>query len=243
MNPIPITRQAGRILIDAQELEYLWTRSPRRSRMALRVTSSGAVEVRTPIGSTLRRVEIFLREHGAWLLARRSLLLEASRRRPPLAEGFLLPHLDATLTLRIMGPQATRVRRSGDELLLPPPLTPGDLERTLERWYRREARTHLVARLRARAREMGIELDTITIRGQKSRWGSCSSRGGINLNWQLMLLPSRVVEYVLVHELCHRQHMNHSPAFWSLVGSHLPDYPLLKKQLEIIQTPWRPDGG
>lgn len=72
----------------------------------------------------------------------------------------------------------------------------------------------------------------ITIRNQRTRWGSCSSQGNLNFNCLLMLCPDEVVDYVVVHELCHRIHMNHSPQFWALVGSVLPDYQVQKQWLK-----------
>ncbi|MBF0180962.1 MAG: M48 family metallopeptidase [Magnetococcales bacterium] len=224
----------GALVIQGEEVVYRLTRSMLRRRLTLRVAADGAVEVGVPWLVGMKRVEAFLREHGAWLLARRE-----ARRMPYLADGFVLPFLDEVLTLRVVGEEIARPRRLGDALQVPAPLTGGGLEVMVESWYRREALRHLPERVRARAREMGVSVSGVSIRAQKSRWGSCSSRGGIHLNWQLMLHPSRVVDYVIVHELCHRVHMNHSPAFWALVGTILPDYPLLKNQLKTIQLPWR----
>lgn len=241
MNRTSHTRQTGVILLNGQEIPYLWLRSSLRKRLTLRVTADKEVEVRSPWTIGVQRLEAFLYAHGSWLLTRLEVVEETMRQRPALADGALLPFLDATLAIRMMGEEATRIQRVEDELRIPQPLTPGGVESMLERWYRKEARLYLDARVQRRAQEMGVSIQGVTIRGQKSRWGSCSTRGGISLNWQLMFLPSRVVEYVIVHELCHRRHMNHSPEFWSLVGTILPDYPQLQKQLRTIQTPWRID--
>ncbi len=81
------------------------------------------------------------------------------------------------------------------------------------------------------AERIGVSYGRITIRNQQSRWGSCSSKGNLNFNCLLMLCPPAVVEYVVIHELCHRKHMNHSAEFWALVAWHCPDYKVQKKWL------------
>ncbi|MBS6279818.1 MAG: M48 family metallopeptidase [Lachnospiraceae bacterium] len=82
------------------------------------------------------------------------------------------------------------------------------------------------------AGKMGISYGRITIRRQKTRWGSCSQSGNLNFNCLLMLAPPGVVDYVVVHELCHRIEMNHSPRFWELVGEVYPDYDRWKRWLK-----------
>ncbi len=79
---------------------------------------------------------------------------------------------------------------------------------------------------------LGVTYGRITIRHQKTRWGSCSAKGNLNFNCLLMLAPSRVLDYVVIHELCHRKEMNHSPAFWVLVERFCPDYRQSRKWLK-----------
>lgn len=79
---------------------------------------------------------------------------------------------------------------------------------------------------------VGVNYSRITIRNQKTRWGSCSAKGGLNFNCLLMLTPPEVIDYVVVHELCHRKEMNHSPAFWAEVENVLPNYKAAKKWLK-----------
>lgn len=82
------------------------------------------------------------------------------------------------------------------------------------------------------ARIMGISYGRIAIREQKTRWGSCSSKGNLNFNWRLILAPEEVLDYVVVHELAHRREMNHSKAFYAIVESVLPDYRQARKWLK-----------
>lgn len=86
------------------------------------------------------------------------------------------------------------------------------------------AKKYLPQRVAYYAKIVGVEYGNITVRCQKSRWGSCTSKGNLNFNCLLMLLPEAVSDYVIVHELCHRRHMDHSPAFWCEVKRYMPDY-------------------
>jgi len=86
------------------------------------------------------------------------------------------------------------------------------------------AKAVLAEKCRIFAERMGVSYGTITVREQKTRWGSCSARGNLNFNWKLVLMPEEIQDYLVVHELAHRIEMNHSPAFWAVVERELPDY-------------------
>ncbi len=86
------------------------------------------------------------------------------------------------------------------------------------------------------AQLMGISYGRITIREQKTRWGSCSGRGNLNFNWKLTLMPSEILDYVVVHELAHRKEMNHSRDFWKIVEQVLPDYQKRRKRLKELSA-------
>lgn len=95
-----------------------------------------------------------------------------------------------------------------------------------------DAVSYIPERVSFYAREIGVNYGRITIRNQKSRWGSCSSEGNLNFNCLLMLTPAEIIDYVVVHELCHRLEMNHSPYFWAEVERILPDYKKRRKWLK-----------
>ncbi len=94
-----------------------------------------------------------------------------------------------------------------------------------------EALKYIPERVAFYAPMVGVNYGRITIRNQRSRWGSCSSKGNLNFNCLLMLTPPEVIDYVVVHELCHRLEMNHSPAFWKEVEKIMPDYKSRRKWL------------
>jgi predicted metal-dependent hydrolase len=103
--------------------------------------------------------------------------------------------------------------------------------RALKRWLGRVARIHLPQRLNAVASEAGIALHGVTIRDQRTRWGSCSARGAISLNQKLLFLPPDLVRYVIVHELGHLEELNHSPRFWAVVRAMEPRVDLLRARM------------
>ena len=108
-----------------------------------------------------------------------------------------------------------------------PPFTAGELQK-----MGREAVADLPARAARLAAAAGVSYGRITIRKQRTRWGSCSSKGNLNFNCLLMLAPEEVRDYVVIHELCHRRHMNHSAAFWTEVERIMPDYREHRKWLK-----------
>jgi predicted metal-dependent hydrolase len=111
----------------------------------------------------------------------------------------------------------------------------GALRGLLEAWFRQQAVDRLPERLHELARRLDVAPAQVQIRAQKSRWGSCSSAGYISLNWRLVLLPLELADYVLVHELCHLKHLDHSRDFWSLVASLIPDHRRRRERIAQLQ--------
>lgn len=102
----------------------------------------------------------------------------------------------------------------------------------MERRYREAAKEYFPKRADYYAQQLGVSYERIRIAGQKTRWGSCSSKGTLSFNWKLMLAPPKVLDYVVVHEICHLKEMNHSPRFWRLVEELMPDYKEYRKWLK-----------
>lgn len=108
----------------------------------------------------------------------------------------------------------------------------GYLKTSITKWYKMMAKQIIIPRALRIARMMNENIDTIRIKDQKSRWGSCSSKRNLNFNWKLVMAPEPVLDYVIIHELCHLKHMNHSKAFWEYVEQIMPDYQISRKWLK-----------
>jgi predicted metal-dependent hydrolase len=197
--------------------EFRVRRSPRARRVRVSVDGAGEVEVVLPKRAPERAAAQAVRELTPWIERRRRTLARAAAElaRP---EGTV-PFLGQDLRLV---PQLgrERVHRRGGELLVPK----RDTAVALERWYRRQARAEIAPRLDAAVARAGTSYSGLTIRGQKTRWASCSSTGHMSFNWRLLLAPQAVLDYVVEHEVCHLERMDHSPRFWALLESRVPDW-------------------
>ncbi len=212
-----------------------------RKRISIVVNDRGEIQVRCPPGTPMRQVDALLTRETDWLDGHLNQRLK--NKRQTLQDGAPLPFLGDCLTLRLAPWGRGSVFRCGDDLWItrvdPDDVdTNLDIRRPLERWYLRHAQAYFPSRLTFWARIMGVSFNNLNVRNQRTRWGSCSSRGNINLNWRLMWASPRVVDYVLVHELTHRRHMNHSPAFWQAVQSLIPDYQECRNLLKSLGSPW-----
>lgn len=195
---------------------YALRRSDRARRVRVSVRDDGMVEVVLPRRAPARLADEAVVELAPWI-ARRRAEVDAVRARVAARNGRL-PYLDETLTVRAE-PGRTRVHRRGDLLLVPA----ADAEPAIERWYRRAARAEVEPRVAEATAALGVAATKITIRNQRSRWGSCSASGALSFNWRLLLGPEEVLDYVVWHEACHLVHLDHSQAFWGLLSAHRPD--------------------
>jgi predicted metal-dependent hydrolase len=197
--------------------EYSVQRSPRARRVRVSVDGDGSVRVTLPRRAPERAAAEAVRELSPWIERRRRALARAA------AEVARTPgtvaYLGGELVL-VAEPGRTRAHRRGDTLLVP---SAGRAE-ALERWYRRAARAEIAPRLDAAVARAGTDYTGLTIRGQRTRWASCSAKGAMSFNWRLLLAPEPVLDYVVEHEVCHLEVMDHSPRFWRLLEARVPDW-------------------
>jgi predicted metal-dependent hydrolase len=197
--------------------EYRIRRSQRARRVRVTVDPDGSVTVTLPGRAPERAAKEAVQELAPWIARRRRVFARAAEelKRP----AGTVPYLGETLALQ---PQRgrERVHRRGAVLLVPE----REPRPALERFYRRAARNEIANRLDAATARAGTRHTGLTIRGQRTRWASCSSGGAMSFNWRLLLAPVEILDYVVEHEVCHLEVMDHSPRFWSLLESRVPGW-------------------
>jgi predicted metal-dependent hydrolase len=204
------------------EIPYTVRRSARARRVRVNVHPHTGVEVVLPASAPERAAAAAMRELRPWIerqLGHARELLALADRRSLAARAGTVPYLDTSLELV---PQAgrTRVHRSGERLLVPA----GDARPALERFYRRAARAEIAPRLDRATALTGSAYSDLSIRAQRTRWASCSAARRMSFNWRLLLAPERVLDYVVWHEVCHLEILDHSPRFWALLERRWPGY-------------------
>ncbi len=191
-------------------------RHKRRKRVAFYVTAEG-VELRIPARLPQRVVDAILRDHADWIEARLAAIPKASR----LPEDRLLYQGDAVPLIR--SGSARSFTYDGQTFRCPEQWDETALRDAYEAWLRTKAVGHVTERASRYERLLRVRASNVRIGHQKTRWGSCSSKGAISINVRLMLAPPEVLDYVIAHEWCHLVHFDHSKAFWEAVASVYPN--------------------
>jgi predicted metal-dependent hydrolase len=224
----------------SQKFPYILRISAKARHVRFRVSAEKGLEVVVPKRFRVSRVPSLLEKNSQWI-ERAFQKTKAFRgvtgpvrdwQRP---EKITLLALD--LTWRVVSRrEETRsvvVREIPDAMLVVHGATEdaAACQAALKAWLTDKAKEYLISWLERVSDQTGLRYSSVSIRQQKTRWGSCSSLRLISLNARLLFLPPELVTYVLVHELCHTKHLNHSPRFWRLVESYLPDYRRCDRQL------------
>src|SRR3954454_5599135 len=209
-------------------IEYPIRRSDRARRARIDVSADGA-EVGVARRMALRQVVPFVEEKRPWIERTLRRIREAEDAAAVrLADGGSVPYLGRLLPLRVVvqpgrGGDFVSITGDGLEVFVAAP-GPDAVRDALEKWYRRRARIEVAPRLDAACARAGTRYKRLSIRGQRTRWASCSSEGAMSFNWRLLLAPPEILDYVVEHEVAHLEVLDHSDRFWRLLGSRVPDY-------------------
>ncbi len=225
------------------QVSYRIRVSPRARHAYLKLLEDGTIEAILPKRMSKRHVPEMLRENHQWISDVQEKLLVRQQKNPVRYQQFpetidlqasrvcwTVSYLD-----RPLRPSASKDFTEVQTGLFPQLVVYEKntilVRKILQKWIRQKAKSILVPWFERVSQEIELGYNKVSIRAQKSRWGSCSREGNINLNLALLFLSPKLVRYVFIHELCHTQHMNHSASFWGLVESFEPDYRQCDKDL------------
>jgi predicted metal-dependent hydrolase len=211
------------LLAGTRRVRLCFVRNQRARRYILRLRPDGAARVTVPRAGSLAEAKRFAERNAAWL--EQQLLRQASRPHAPdtwlLGTEILLRGNPVRLERGAVG-QEGMIQFGGEVVRVAD--AAGDLRPAIERHLRALAAQELPARVFELAAPHRLPVKRVSVRNQRSRWGSCSRRGTISLNWRLVQTPLSVRDYLVLHELAHLKEMNHSRRFWAEVALLCPDY-------------------
>lgn len=233
--PLEFRRSAisqAHIVLGAKLVVYTVKRGRRRPGSFSLAVDERGVRIGVPRHASERWIEGVLRQHDGWILGK---LAEWQERRPPPVrweEGARLMFLGAPLWLGF-APGRVHPAREGERLLVGTRPSPDSTTaaQAVTAWLRDQALACFKERVAHYAPRMEVAAREVHLSAARTRWGSCHAAGKILLNWRLIQMPLRLLDYVVVHELAHLEEMNHSPRFWRKVAEIIPDYATRRKEM------------
>lgn len=228
--------------IGAKSLTYRLERK-RIKRINLRIVEGGEIRVSAPTQAPLSMIEGFLDSKLAWIENARHRVMARRGNALTLSDGEQLPIEGFSHTVIGLKSKKQGVLREEGKLvlLLRDPADVDERRRVFERFVRDEAARVLTARVQALYPLFADHVKTVpalSFRAMKSRWGSCTaSKGHVSLNTKLLFVPQRLADYVILHELCHFRHQDHSAAFWRHLSSFCPDCAAARAALRAFPIP------
>ncbi len=223
------SKEQRQITLQGKPILYLLAISTRSRRLRISVSDQG-VSLILPAGLPVREGEAFLQKNADWVLKQveKHEKIAAKNKRTTLPNNVIL--LRGTPTRVELVEEAerklrARVQESAGRLIIRIPVgARKTVPAVAEAYLREQARQEILAVVTTQARRMRLTPKALSIRDQRTRWGSCSSRGTLSFNWRLIMVPPAIMEYVVIHELAHLVVPNHSTQFWSLVIQYFPEY-------------------
>lgn len=225
-------------IIDGSEIRYEFKRSYRRSVVA-KIRRDGVIEVRAPLLYRESNMLVFLNQHKRWIFNHFDRLQNADNQQKKYISGEIHYYLGKQYTLQVVKSGKNSVFIEGNSLIINSkyPENPKYLEIQLNKWYRNQAKivfSELLPPIIEKFRKYNVAPAKISIRDMRSRWGSCSRKGNISLNLQLIKLNENCIRQVMVHEMCHLVYFNHQAGFHALMDEMMPDWKLWKKELRFL---------
>lgn len=221
--------------------DYELKRRRRNKRIVLRVSNENKVLVSAPFSASNETIDDFVRSCSEWI---NNQILKNNYKRLSLTDGETIFFRGKELSLRLFisdrrisyarfdeGNELHLMLKRAD-MELPKELRSDRIRSLVQNLFKKEAKDILTQRSRHFSSLLGLTFNKVRVKSLSSRWGSCSNMNNLNFNWKVILCPPEYADYLIVHELCHLRHRNHSAEFWAEVSKILPDYKRLRKALK-----------
>jgi predicted metal-dependent hydrolase len=221
--PTPNPAGEGFLAVGSQRIPMVFVRNPRARRYVLRLRPDGVARVTVPRGGSQAEAMRFAERNRSWLGQQVEKLASRPKGRREWLLGTEILLRGEAVKIQAGTNGETGTIQLGSETVRADNLS-GDLRGLIERHLRNLASNEFPARVRELAAIHQLKVNRVTVRNQRTRWGSCSRRGALSLNWRLIQAPPFVRDYVILHEMAHLREMNHSPRFWREVEKLCPEY-------------------
>lgn len=227
------------ITLNGQTVSYILKRSTRAKHVRFEMRRDTGLTVVIPRCDKIGRLTDILEAKRDWILNNLAKCSESRSlsAKKELQSGDTVPYLGRDL--KVVSQQnhgnADGVKLERNTLVVNLKSANSRLNAALEQWYRAQAAKLLKKRVDKLSTQLGLSYNRLIIRGQKTRWGSCSYKGNLSFNWKLLMAPEPVIDYVIIHELTHLKEMNHTKSFWQLVAEHCPRWREHRKWLRDFE--------
>lgn len=232
----------GQLNFGNMVISYEERHSLRAKNLSVTV-SKGKVRVNIPKGVTVEQAIKFIESKKDWVFKHMEKHKKLERQIPTkeYVAGEKFPYMGRELLLdtRAQPGKFTTIQLESHTILvsisedIPKSMWPEVVRDSLLYVYQKQAKKVFTEKLNFNAKIMGLQYNEMRIKEQRTKWGSCSRKGNINLNWKVLMAPNEVIDYLIIHELAHLKHMNHSKEYWLFVASFMPSYKKWQKWLKV----------
>ena len=193
----------------------------KRKTLSLTIDENAELVIRAPLRLSIKKIQDFINEKESWINRKQAII--QNQIKDVTSNQNKLLYLGSLFPININQSATKDLMFTGEEFIANS-IEPNPLSLSIKKWYKKKFREIAIPRVTYFAEQHNLMVNQIRIKNQKTMWGSCSSKNNINLNYLLLMAPMKVIDYVIIHELVHTIHRNHSLDFWSLVESIMPDY-------------------
>jgi len=224
------------------KIPFLFRRSRKARNLRMQIDNQGKLTLIAPWYASDKSVKIFIDRHHGWIEKQWLKIEKLKKLRPEFRyrTGDTFYYFGEPVILNVSPSDKKRpsikIRANKMLIMLYRGISRKEgvdsIKKVIEEFYKKKAEEVIRDRLDYFNQHYGFSFDRVTMRDQKSRWGSCSKLGNLNFNWRLIMAPIEIIDYVVVHELCHTKEMNHSSRYWTLVAQTLPEHKKTRKWLK-----------